>query len=368
MTIGIDIRSLVSTPRTGVGEYTFGLLGALFALDAQNTYILFSNTAKGKAVQPWQQSNVRYVATRYPNKLFHRSVLHVGWPKLDTLLGREIDVFFSPNIGFTALSKRCKQILTVHDLSFELMPETFSLKRRLWHWELNPRKQCERADMILVPSENTKRDVVEVYGISPHKVQVVYPGIERRTPTEEEKTAVKKKYRLPETFFLFLGTIEPRKNVDALLAALAHTKSTTPLVVAGAPGWLCKKTLAAITAHPRVQHIGYVDAADKPTLYTLAHVFVYPSLYEGFGFPPLEAMAAGTPVITSNRSALPEVCRAAAYYVHPYDPMEIAHAIDEVESDEALRARLTREGVQNMVAFSWDRAARQLLDFCVQLS
>jgi len=367
MNIGVDIRSLAHGHRTGVGEYTHGLLNALFSLDTENQYYLFYSGFRdvSHVVPKWEQDNVYYVAQRWPpNKFLHASIALFDRPKLTQMIPADIDVWFSPNLHFTSLPKKTKHILTIHDLSFEHFPDCFSWKRRLWHKAVNPKKQSKEADVVLVPSEATKRDIVETYGVSKEKVRVVYPGLERNRPEATRRKAVVEKYDLPEKFVLFLGTVEPRKNIIGIVDA--YKKSGVRdlgyrLVIAGARGWKSGRIMKEIEATPGVRYIGYVDAEDKSALYGLADLFAYPSLYEGFGFPVLEAMAAGTPVVTSNRSSLPEVAGGAAYLVNPYNVGEIARGMRQVLGNQELRDTYIERGKDRVKEFTWERAAKQWL-------
>ena len=373
--IGVDIRCLMSPNRTGVGEHTYELLNAIFKIDKQNHYFLFYNSHKDVTahVPLWpQQNNIHYIAAKWPNKLFNIAIKFLGWPKLDKLISRHshLDYIFSPNINFTALSKNIKQILTVHDLSFKFFSQFFSAKQRLWHLGINPKKQCRRADIIIAQSENTKRDIVDYYKIPPEKIKVIYPGISSifsDTPANKEK--LKQKYNLPNHFILFLGTIEPRKNIIGLIEAFEKCYSSLPmpysLILAGAPSWNDKEIHERAATSPlkdKIKFIGYVDAEEKPGLYSLAELFVYPSFYEGFGFPVLEAMACGTPVITSNRSSLPEITNQSAYLINPNRPAEIANAIIKLVKDENLKEHFIKLGLEQAKKFSWETAAKQWLE------
>lgn len=374
MNIGIDIRCLLTPSRTGVGEYASELLTALFKIDQANQYFLFYNAAgEMKVALPrWPQENVRYVGSSWPNKLFNTSLHVLRQPKLDRFAGHRsagtgLDAWFSPNLSFTALSPRTRHILTIHDLSFEYFPDCYSWQRRLWHKILNPKRQCVRADIILTPSEHTQGDVIERYGIEPKKVWCVYPGLSGAFSARHtsDLRAWRQKYQLPEKFILFLGTIEPRKNILGLIEAYKQSllfNVHCALIIAGAIGWKHSAIMTAIESTPGVRYIGYVTAADKPGLYQLAKLFVYPSLYEGFGFPVLEAMASGTPVITSNRSSLPEVAGAAGYLVNPYNVSELARAMSELLASEQLRSIFIERGKDQAQRFQWERAARQVLD------
>lgn len=396
MNIAIDIRSLMSPIRTGVGEYTYELLQALFSIDHENVYVLFYNSANDVSawLPKWSQENVHYVGTRYPNKLFNSSVRLLQRPRFDTIVhsqlvmahyfgknqqsnnraikqsnnDNDIDIWFSPNLGFTALDPKIRHIITIHDLSFEHFPDRYSWKRRVWHQVLNPKQQCEQADLILTPSENTRRDVIETYGIPGKKVRCVYPGLSEKFMTHDTDniTQVKQKYDLPEKFILFLGTIEPRKNILGLVEAFKQCHkllaSGYQLVIAGPRGWKYTSILHAIEQTPGARYIGYVAPEDKSVLYQLASLFVYPSLYEGFGFPVLEAMAAGTSVITSNRSSLPEVAGGAAYLINPYNVSELGRAMETVTSDTWLRGRMIERGKRRAGEFRWEETAGQFLE------
>ncbi len=404
--IGIDIRCLMSPVRTGVAEYTYELLNAVFKIDkpkpgenGQNQYFLFYNSSTDVSINIpiWSQTNVHYVATKWPNKLLNISIKLLNWPKLDKLISRNghLDYFFSPNFNFTALSKNIKQILTVHDLSFKFYPQFFSAKQKLWHWAVNPKKQCRQATAILTLSENTKRDLVNYYQISPEKIKSA-PGalstifnchsekseesLSNLSPDRDPSSAkaslgmtnvdIRKKYSLPEKFILFLGTVEPRKNIIGLIEAFELAYSSLPyhytLVIAGSGrGWKNKSIYARALASPlrnQIEFLGYVEAEDKPALYSTAELFVYPSIYEGFGFPVLEAMACGTAVITSNRSSLPEITDSAAYLVNPNRPAEIADAMKKLIGDEKLKKYFIDKGLEQVKKFSWEPTAKEWLN------
>ena len=360
--------------RTGVGEYTYELLDVLFEIDKENNYILFYNSWKDVSdiIPKWNQKNVHYIITRWPNKLFS----FFTWLrviKLDHLIERRfvkgnskfittrLDYFFSPNLNFTCLSKKIKHIITIHDLSFEFFKKCYSWKRRLWHRILNPSKQCRRANIVLVPSENTKLDVGEIYNISKEKIKVIIPGLSNEFLNIRYKKVneddVRKKYSLPQKYILFLGTIEPRKNIIGVIEAYKKVYGqkfgACGLVIAGARGWKYDNIINDIDKTPGAQYVGYVDAEDKPALYSLAETFVYPSLYEGFGFPVLEALVCGTPVITSNRSSLPEVVGDYAYLVNPYNIHEIEKGLQFFQNK--------KQTYIDLESFNWRVSAQNFL-------
>ena len=229
----------------------------------------------------------------------------------------------------------------------------------MWHWFLNPRKQCERADIILTPSESTKRDVIETYSTPEEKVVCAYPGMVKRDAGSEMQEVVEK-YALPEKYILFVGTIEPRKNILGLIEAFKTSSlffTHYSLLIVGKKGWKCESILDAIDATPNVRYLGYVEESEKQVLYTRASLFVYPSLYEGFGFPVLEALSHGVPVVTSNRSSLPEIVGDHAYLVNPNDVADIRRGMEDVLGHEKI-AHASDAGIEH---FLWEKTAQQFL-------
>ena len=316
--------------------------------------------------------NVQFCEFHWPNKLLNFCFKFLRWPKIDKLIRPEkkIDLFFIPNLNFVATSREVKKIITVHDLSFLRYPRFFSWKRRLWHWFVNPKKLIRSAARVIAVSENTKRDLIELYGLAEEKIKVIYSGVSNGEDIFDIET-VKQKYNLPENFILFLGTLEPRKNTGGLIRAFEILKQSSKfqvlsfkLVIVGPRGWLYKKILARAEKSPLrddIKFINYIAPEEKFAFYKLARLFVYPSFYEGFGFPPLEAATAGTPVAVSTNSSLPEVMGEAALMVDPNNPAEIAKVMAECLVDENLRTTLISRGKKQAEKFSWERCARQFL-------
>jgi len=382
MKIGIDIRTLMDPQYSGVSEYTLNLVGEILRLDRENEYRLFYNSAKDVSARmpKFDYPNVKIIRKRIPNKIFNWPMQKISRrPEIDKILG--VDVFFSPNIAPLALSKDCERILTVHDLSFLRFPEFFNFKRRLWHRMIGVKKMIKEFDKIVAVSENTKNDIVELCGVLPEKIKVVYSGTESEYKALNsefpELGAVRRKYGLPEKFILFLGTVEPRKNIEGLIGAynkfresrearLRVPEAELQLVIAGGRGWKSEsiyKEWKKSKYEDDIKFLGYVDKKDKVYLYNLASLFVYPSFYEGFGFPPLEAMACGTPVITSFASSLPEIVGGAGLMVDPCNIADMARAIELVLSDEKLREDLARKGLERANRFGWEKAAKEFLSF-----
>lgn len=371
MKIGVDIRCLSEGRKSGVEEYTIKVLEHLFETDKENSYILFFNSYKGRDFDfGWEKkyANVQIRDFRFPNKLLNFLIWFFGWPKIDMLLGG-VDVFFAPNINFLALGRDCRKVLTMHDLSFERFPETFSWKRRVWHFLVNPRRLCQRFDRILAVSESTKSDVADLYGVDREKIKVCPPPLDLGSgfmPLEkldgERIQKVIEKYFLYDDYILFLGTIEPRKNVAALIDAFGVLKeellaagfektSKIKLVISGARGWKYEGILQAARNSKFKDEIiftDFVNDEDKACLYALSSVFVYPSYFEGFGFPPLEAMASGIPVVSSNCSSMPEILGDAAVLIDPYRPYEITIVMKNLLLDQGLRQKYIEKGKERV--------------------
>jgi len=368
--------------RTGVEEYTLNLLYNLFEIDNVNQYILFLNSwRRTKTDFSWikKYPNVTLKRFRIPNKILNLFFWYLNWPKIDKLAGKA-DIVFMPNIIFGSVSRNVKLITTIHDLSYERHSEYFSLKRKGWHIFINPKKICQRANEIIAVSNSTKNDLISLYQISPQKIKVVYSACNDKFKIIDRNNIqlikVKEKYSLPYKFIMYLGTIEPRKNIIGLIKAYnqlqywAKKENQTEiqkfkLVIAGAKGWLNKKIYLEIANSEfkkKIRLIDFVSDQDKEYVYNLASVFLYPSFFEGFGFPVLEAMQCGVPVIAGNNSSLPEVVGNAGILIDPDKPNEIAQALKEILKDEKLRKILVEKGLKKSKDFNWKKTAQETLD------
>jgi glycosyltransferase involved in cell wall biosynthesis len=280
------------------------------------------------------------------------------------------DLYFGTNF-FGVFHPSFKTIITVHDMSHVHYPrETYPpMYRKLTK---NLPQDASRAHAILADSESTKHDTMTYLGVPPAKVHVIYSGVSRLfrpIASEAERAVCRRRYALPTRFLLYLGTVEPRKNVLRLLEAFrllsADPRFQHHLVMAGGRGWRdtsIQRTLASFPQRTRIVLTGWVEQADLPALYSMADVFVYPSLYEGFGLPVVEAMACGTPVITSNVSSLPEVAGDAALLVDPRSTDSIALAVRRLIEDPGLTESLRKKGLNRARLFSWESSARRALE------
>ncbi len=374
MRIGIDYTAAVRQG-AGIGRYTRQLVNALAELGPQNEYILLvagagiSNaTSQLRAVTC--HANVRSIRLPVSDR-----VLAILWHRLRLplwveLFGGALDVFHSPDFTLPPV-RRARAILTVHDLSFMRVPQCSEPSLRSYLLRVVP-ASVRRADVVLADSECTKADVIDLLGVDPNRVEVVYAGVEQRFQRVQDVhvlRGVRNRYHLPARFVLGLGTLQPRKNFQRLIEAYARARegagNKIKLVIAGGAGWMYEgifRRVEELGLQDAVCFPGYVADEDLPALYTLADLFVFPSLYEGFGLPPLEAMACETPVVTSNVSSLPEVVGDAALMVDPLDVAALAGAMQRLLNDQALRQEMVRRGVVQARNFTWSRAAKKLLD------
>ncbi len=287
---------------------------------------------------------------------------------VELVTGR-LDLFHSPDFVLPPV-RWCGRLLTVHDLSFLRYPD-LAAPGLAWYLRTAVRRSVARADHIFADSKATRDDLLELWEVPATRVSVVYPGVGRsfaRVTARADLEEVRCRYGLPSCFLLSVGTLEPRKNYPLLLAGYARARSSgldRPLVVGGAEGWgydAIYRTVERLGLEDAVQFLGFVPEADLPALYSLADAFLYPSLYEGFGLPPLEAMACGTPVVASDAPSLPEVLGPAAQLLSPLDADAWAAALKQVVEDRGLRAEMVRRGRARAAEFRWEDAADQVLE------
>lgn len=365
MPIYIDVSSAVHS-KAGIGRYASSLAQALVS-HQPGRFALFYNRVKGSQ-PPAGLEDVPCRTVRAGYKPWRMAVWlgqlgGVGFNRL--VPGAELfhatEHLLPPLYGVPT-------VLTVHDMIFKLFREH---QKPLNYWYLNATMPlyCRRADAIITVSQSSKRDIVAHYGLDPSKITVVYEAAapEFRPAASAGLEAVRRRYGLPERFAIHVGTIEPRKNLTRLIEALQMLRDSglvVPLVVVGARGWLYDeffRRLGELGIRDDVYFPGFVPAADLPLLYSAATIALVPSVYEGFGLPVLEAMACGTPVVSSNRSSLPELGGDAARYFDPYNVDEIAAAIREVWGDAERRQGMRARGLAQAARFSWERAARETL-------
>jgi glycosyltransferase involved in cell wall biosynthesis len=376
MRIGIDIRSLQDRPLTGVGEYTLRLLSALFRIPSENRFVLFSSSLFSHPVLPkeWGEPRITHVHVRVPSKVFHASLFLFKQPRINALLGH-IDCLFAPNLHVLPVSPSLPLLLTVHDCSFKHFPQFFSLRQRMWHATIQPARLFRRADRILAVSHATADDLNATFRVPKEKITVIHSGVTPVIVSDAERQDARRRLRLPSSFLLSLCTLEPRKNLLTLLEAYTVLRERGWyrgwLVIVGARGWSMGALRHALAQHPYQSTIAilpYLDETDKHACYELADCFCYPSLYEGFGFPPLEAALHGTPIVAGNHSSLSEMLGRCAVLVDVNNPNDLAQAIRLVTVNGDLRAALTTRAKERAHTFTWERAAQQTHDALVTLN
>ena len=365
MLIGIDASRAVIARRTGTETYSLHLIRALLRLGTGHRFRLYTNGVPPAGLF-WDGTAPAGVEVR--SLPFPRLWTHL---RLSTeMLTRPPDVLFVPAHVLPLIHPR-RSIATVHDLGYLHYPEAHRpLDRRYLHWSTG--WNARQAVAVLADSAATKADLVQTYGVDASKVHVVYLGRdETLAPVRDPDAlaAVRERYRISEHYLLYVGTLQPRKNLARMMQAFYQLAAEpaladVQLVLAGKRGWLYDDLFAQVARlglSERVIFPGYIADQALPALLSGALGFVFPSLYEGFGIPVLEAQACGVPVMTSNNSSLPEVAGDAALLVDPHDVDAIAEAMYKLVTDDALRAELVRRGFENVKRFSWEKCARETL-------
>ena len=357
MRLAIDASRTTAARVTGTEHYALELIRALIRRNTEHDITLYFRDTPPSNLFP---ESVR-VASRvipFPRLWTHLRFAAELWrdcPELTWVPAHTLPLAFPGRAA-----------VTVHDLGYKFFPQAHPARQRLY-LDLSTRFSAARASIILADSRATADDLMRFYGTPSRKIHVVYPGVEMSgsEPTAIEIEAVRAKYSLPERYFLFLGTLQPRKNIGRIVQAHSRWRSThaddpAALVLAGGQGWLYDPAWTAEVNSVILP--GYMDDADKRALYAGALAFVFPSLYEGFGFPVLEAMHSGTPVICSQTSSLPELAGDAALLVDPLNVEAIADAMAALSADETLRASLRERGYEQARRFRWDTAAQGALE------
>lgn len=362
MRIGVDLSAIQST-KSGVDWYTHHIIKEMIGLVGPDEHLyLFSNRETGFEADAKASEKVTLVRSRVRYQEPWRQLF------LPLLLKKHrIDVCFFTNFVISVLSS-CPMVLTIHDFSFKLFPRTHSLRNVIWARSLVPIsvRRCRR---IIAVSNHTKLDLLRLMNVDRDKVSVVYEGAAAQFVPEPEPgdADVLAHYDIRQPYVLYVGTLEPRKNLGTLVMSfdmMAESIENVQLVLAGRRGWMAQDIFDEIKIRdllPRVRITGYVPDEHLAALYRQAAAFVYPSLYEGFGLPPLEAMTSGTPVIVSQSSSLPEVIGDAGLYVNPLDAAGLAAAMEKVLSDSGLAAALVEKGLQQAGRFSWRQAAEETM-------
>ena len=364
MRVGL-ITNSIDEQSGGVATYAYELIRNLNIIDNKNEYVLIHHTLSSNEI--YRRNRNIIIKSHSP---YYKGTL---WKLLNAPIKLKneynLDMVHDLNgIGPLSFNMPFRKVVTIHDLIPVIYPNAFNLPNALTHRLLLP-KTLDNADRIIAVSANTKKDILSIYNIPEEKVITIYNAVSEqfKVAREQEIIDLREKYNLNSPFILFVLTLEPRKNIPSLLKAfkkLRNKISGVRLVIAGKLGWKYKEIFRLISSlglDSDVTYLQYIDGDDLPVLYSAAEVFVYPSLYEGFGLPPLEAMACGCPVVTSNISSIPEVVGNAALLTDPIDIKSVCDSIHLLLSDDNLKNEVIKKGLANVKRFSWNQCAKETL-------
>jgi glycosyltransferase involved in cell wall biosynthesis len=366
--IVIDARKLHDY---GIGTYVRNLLRHLARQDRESEYVVICRPAHTSSVLQLGE-NFRAVPTRTPSYSVSEQFV------IPAIVSREKpDIFHTPHYVLPPLT-RCPSVVTIHDCIHLMFPQYLPNRFAYAYARTFMSAAAHRSARVLTVSETSKRDILRFFSVPDDKVTVIPNAIDERfgtAPAEDEVRRVRERYQLSDEFVLYTGNIKPHKNVDRLIEAFHQLREEgfghLRLLIIGdeiSTHPSLRRAVHRWKLHKHVRFLGFVPDQTLAVLYRLAAVFVFPSLYEGFGLPPLEAMASGTPVVTSNVSSLPEVVGDAAVLIDPLDPAAIASGIRQVLTDPALRARLVARGLDRARAFSWEASVRQVREIYGQVA
>jgi len=365
--IAIDARKLHDY---GIGTYVRNLARALARQSTDDVYVLLCRRSDADFVQSLGPRFEALIEDAGNYSVREQISVPIG------LWRAHVDLFHAPHYVVSPLTM-CPFVVTIHDCIHLRFPQYLPNRAAYAYARTVMTSAARRARKVLTVSKASKDDILHFLKIPAEKVEVIYNGLDERlaqAPTDEEVARVRQRFQLTAPYVLYAGNIKPHKNVDRLIEAFSILRrrgmSEVRLLIIGDeiskyPN--LRRLVHRHQLHQYVRFLGFVADATLAVLYRLASVFVFPSLYEGFGLPPLEAMAAGAPVITSNVSSLPEVVGDAALLIDPMDPQAIADAMARVLGDPALRAELVRRGRERVKAFSWDRSAARTYEVYAEL-
>lgn len=372
MNIAIDIRHLATKYHSGVGHYTLCLIRELAKESPNTKFILFASGAKNtiKTLPVFHQKNISVFTKNIPNRILSLLLL-LRIRTLESFLPEKPDYWFFPNINIA--HTKIPFILTVHDMSFDFLKDVFTRKQLLWHYVARPLSLVKNASVILSVSLSTKQDLIERWNVKPSKIIVAPLGVTNDFHARHEPSdrTFLNTYKINFPYFLHMATIEPRKNLESIIEAyniwrkkLNTNQIVTRLVIAGSLGWKTRTLIQKINTSPYAKDIhllGYVKDSHRPALLRHAIAFIFPSYWEGFGLPTLEAMASGVPVIASFTGALPEVVGDSGILIDPFVVTDLVEALSLVE-DPKIQSNFSKLGLIRAQQFSWSNTARITLE------
>ena len=367
MNIGIDVSPAINQ-KAGIARYTYQLVSSLLELDKSNDYVLYAFSSKPEQ-DVFKSERAQFRPHKWQPQLLKTYFLLLRLLNLSAdSFTKEADIVHSTDFVLP-VSKNKPSIITIHDLAFRRFPSFYTFKNRTYMNSM-AKFSAKRADKIITYSDSTKKDVIKFLSIDEKKISVIPLGVEDKfkPASEEEIKKIKADLGLPDNYIITLGTLQPRKNLEALIDAFARLKKDKAiphkLVIVGEKGWNNEKLLTKLAGLDIAEDIvltGFIEDNQLPSLYSGATALVYPSLYEGFGLPVLEAMACGVPVACSNTSSLPEIAGEAALLFDPTDVDQIYSSIQKLLLDEKLRKTLGEAGIKRARQFTWEKTAKQTL-------
>jgi len=370
MNIGIDIRALSTKSRTGVGNYIFNVIKNLGK--ENNYYLLSAGSSKIKKIVLDElndvlenNSNMHHIHLRVSNKILNLSLLLKAGPDLTKLFPVKLDLFWLPNINFYKFNNNIPVLLTIHDLSFLHSKKFYSLKRKIWHSLINVRKLVNKVDKIIVVSKNTKIDIIRFFLTETNKVKVIYPGIDIIKINKEKALKITNGYDLKKKYFIYIGTLEPRKNILSIIKGFDKYHKEYPdveLLIIGGKGWMYRDIIKRINKKSYIRHLGYISGEEKAALYYLSQGLIWPSFYEGFGFPLLEATYYNIPVIASYKTSLPEIIKKQALYIDPFNSAEVYQILKILTEDKELRSNII-ENSKDFKIFNWEEQIKKIINY-----
>jgi len=364
MKIGFDGKRAANN-LTGLGNYSRSLIEALANQFPQNQYLVYTPKVKS-AKQIDNFFTKEHIKLKVPQ---NGTILWRSLNILKDLVKDEVQIFhgLSHEIPFAIEHTRIKSIVTMHDLIFLRFPQYYKfIDRKLYEWK--SKSACKRADKIIAISEKTKSDIIELYGVQPDKIKVIYQSCDDIFKNPFEDSTLKRislTYKLPEKFILNVGTIEERKNLRLIVSALKNVDEEYKLVVIGKKTSYFKsveKEIEILGLYHRVIFLENIPFADLPGIYQLAKVFVYPSFYEGFGIPIIEALYSGVPTIAATGSCLEEAGGPHSLYVNPTDVTGLASLINQILKSDSLQKEMKTKGLEFVQKFNSPVVTQQLMD------
>lgn len=370
MKVSLELQSCLKD-KSGIGVFTYELAKRLqYSSDIQLEGNLFTYHSIENIQRCMPDLQIKIdICSILPYSIYRR-IWHYVPIAYNCIFDNNVDIYHFFNYIVPPRIKG-KVITTIHDMTHELYPETMN-KRNLKRIKNDINYSIDRADKIITVSESSKNDIIKFLNVDESKIEIVSNGVDyekfNKFYTEDIKLRVRNKYNLPQNYILYMGTLEPRKNIDSIVEAFSLLKKkkdfdNMKLVIAGKKGWLFENIFDLVNKldlKEQVIFTDYVDERDKPIIYNIAKLFVFPSIYEGFGIPVLEAMASSVPVITSNVSSLPEVAGDAAVLVNPKDIEDITKNMIEILSNNDFKNELVRKGHIQAQKFTWEDSAEKL--------